>query len=82
MIQPPVIVAPGITASNLDDFYPMPPGAVWSTVLKKKYDRIALHPDDVRYEAREPARVRAVSTFEPIKRAHSLQLAAGSSIRL
>jgi len=64
MIQPPVIVVPGITASNLDDFYPIPPEAVWSTVLKKRYDRIALHPDDVRYEAREPARVRAVSIFE------------------
>ncbi|MDY6837847.1 MAG: hypothetical protein SWH78_07720 [Thermodesulfobacteriota bacterium] len=82
MIQPPVMVVPGITASNLDDFYPIPPEAVWSTVLKKKYDRIALHPDDVPYEAREPVRVRAVSIFEPNKRAHSLQFAAGSSISL
>jgi hypothetical protein len=64
MVQPPVIVVPGITASNLDDFYPLPPEAVWSAVLKKKYDRIALHPDNTIYEAKEPARVRAVSIFE------------------
>jgi len=64
MVQFPVIVIPGITASNLDDFYPMPPEAVWSTVLKKKYDRFALHPDNLLYEAIEPARVRATSIFE------------------
>jgi pimeloyl-ACP methyl ester carboxylesterase len=64
MVQPPVIVVPGITASNLDDFYPLPPEAVWSAVLKKKYDRIALHPDNTIYEAKEPARVRAISIFE------------------
>jgi len=66
MLQPPVIVVPGITASNLDDFYPLPPEAVWSTVLKKKYDRIALHPDNTIYEAKEPARVRALSIFEVV----------------
>ena len=64
MVQPPVIVIPGITASNLEDFYPMPPESIWSAVLKKKYDRFALHPDNLRYEAREPARLRAVSIFD------------------
>jgi pimeloyl-ACP methyl ester carboxylesterase len=64
MVQPPVIVVPGITATNLDDFYPIPPESIWSAVLKKKYDRFALHPDNIRYEAMEPARIRAVSIFE------------------
>ena len=64
MMQPPVIVVPGLTATNLDDFYPIPPESVWSAVLNKKYDRWALHPDNLLYEAKEPARVRAVSIFE------------------
>ncbi|NVM20798.1 MAG: alpha/beta fold hydrolase [Desulfobacterales bacterium] len=64
MVQPPVIVVPGITASNLEDFYPVPPESVWSAVLNKKHDRFALHPDNLLYEAKEPARVRAVSIFE------------------
>jgi len=64
MIQPPVVVVPGMTASNLDDFYPMPPESVWSAVLHKKYDRWALHPDNSLYEAIQPARIRPVSIFE------------------
>lgn len=64
MVQQPVIVVPGITASNLDDFYPVPPESVWSAVLHKKYDRWALHPDNLIYETKQPARVRAVSIFE------------------
>lgn len=45
--------------STLRDEYPLDPENVWS-VLKaatKNYDRITLHPDDLRYEVREPARV-------------------------
>ena len=61
--QPPVVVVPGITATGLEDYYPMPPEPVWSAVLTKDYDRLAMHPDDVRYEAREPALVRAVQPF-------------------
>ena len=53
----PVIVIPGITASDLHDEYELPPEAVWSTVLKRRYDRVTLHPEDQRYELREPARV-------------------------
>ncbi len=59
----PVIVVPGITASNLQDEYPINPETVWS-VLKKDYERISLHPDDLRYEAIEPARVRSGNLFE------------------
>ena len=61
--QPPVIVLPGILATALHDLYPVDPDEVWSAVLNKEYVRIALHPDDVRYEAREPARVTALNPF-------------------
>ena len=59
----PVIVVPGITASSLRDEYPVEPETVWST-LAKRYERIALHPDDVRYEVQEPARVVPDQLFE------------------
>ncbi len=59
----PVIVVPGITASSLRDEYPVSPEAIW-TVLSKDYERAALHPDNLRYEALEPARVRADQMFE------------------
>lgn len=52
----PVIVVPGITASYLRDEYPISPETVWA-VIKKDYERVTLHPDNDRYEAREPARV-------------------------
>jgi len=52
----PVIVVPGVTGVYLRDEYPLTPEYVW-TVLKKDYERVALHPDDLRYEANEPARV-------------------------
>ena len=59
----PVIVIPGITASDLHDEYELPPEAVWSTVLKRRYDRVTLHPEDQRYELREPARVMPRGPF-------------------
>ena len=46
-----------MTASVLHDEYELPPEAVWTTMLKRRYDRVTLHPDDQRYELREPARV-------------------------
>ena len=52
----PTIIVPGITASNLLDAYPLPPETLWK-VLHKDYERVALHPDDLRYEVKEPARV-------------------------
>jgi hypothetical protein len=59
----PVIVVPGITATYLTDEYPLPQETVWR-VLERKYERIALHPNDLRYEAVEPARLRPVQIFE------------------
>jgi pimeloyl-ACP methyl ester carboxylesterase len=60
---PPVILVPGITGTYLRDEYELPPERVWS-VLGHDYARVALHPDDPRFEAVEPARVRADSIFE------------------
>jgi len=59
----PVIVVPGITATYLQDQYPLPPEHVW-TVLKKDYERVALHPDNVSHEASEPSRVVPDQIFE------------------
>ena len=59
----PVIVVPGITASSLRDEYPLPPETVWS-VLTKDYARISLHPDNIRYEVMEPARLRPDQLLE------------------
>ncbi|MGB0713934.1 MAG: esterase/lipase family protein [Gammaproteobacteria bacterium] len=59
----PVIVVPGITASYLRDQYPISPETVWS-VLTREYERAALHPDDLRYEAMEPARLLPDQVFE------------------
>jgi pimeloyl-ACP methyl ester carboxylesterase len=63
-MQNPVIVIPGITASDLFDDYPLKRDTVWSMILNHEYDRIALHPDDLRYEAVEPARVLHGGAFE------------------
>lgn len=59
----PVIVIPGITASDLRDTYPVSPDTVWSALLSKQYDRIVLHPDNLRYELHEPARVVPSAVF-------------------
>ncbi len=62
----PVIVVPGITASSLRDEYPVPPTTVWAE-LTHKYDKIALHPDNLRYErwnpGSDPLRVLADAVF-------------------
>lgn len=65
-MQNPVIFVPGITASELRDEYPVKPDTVWSAVLNKAWDRVCLHPDDVRYELVEPARVRADNVFPAV----------------
>lgn len=62
-IPNPVIVLPGITATYLRDEYPLPPEIVWS-VLTKDYERVSLHPDNIRYEAREPARLSPDQVYE------------------
>lgn len=59
----PVIVVPGITATCLNDEYPLPQETIWK-VLGKAYARIALHPNDLRYEADEPARLKPGELFE------------------
>ena len=69
----PVVLVPGMTASDLYDQYEMPPEAVWTTVRKRHYDRIRLHPvtrhrfaKGHAYELREPARVAPAGPFPPI----------------
>ncbi|MFM7101736.1 MAG: esterase/lipase family protein [Verrucomicrobiota bacterium] len=61
----PVIFLPGIMGSTLRDEYPVGPETVWSVAAAalKSYDRITLHPDDLRYEVREPARVAQDQVF-------------------
>ena len=55
----PVIFLPGIMGSTLRDEYPVSPDNVWSVTKAafKSYDRITLHPDNLNYELKEPARV-------------------------
>ena len=60
---PPAIFVPGITGTYLRDEYLLPPDRVWG-LIEHNYARVALHPDDPRFEALEPARVRADSIFE------------------
>ncbi len=59
----PVIVVPGITATYLVDEYPLPPEMVWK-VITKDFGRSTLHPDNQRYELKEPARVRPGQIYE------------------
>lgn len=59
----PVIFVPGITATYLKDEYRLPPEFVW-TVLTKEYEKVALHPDDLRYEVQQPARLRPDQLYE------------------
>ncbi|MDH5345280.1 MAG: alpha/beta hydrolase [Gammaproteobacteria bacterium] len=61
--QNPVIVIPGITATDLVDDYPLKADEIWTMVFNKEYERVALHPDDLRYEAVEPAHVIAGRLF-------------------
>lgn len=60
---PPVIFVPGITGTYLRDEYQLPPDRVWG-VIEHNYTRVALHPDDPRFEAVEPARIRPDSIFD------------------
>lgn len=62
-LQNPVVVIPGITATSLIDEYPLEANTVWSMVFNKEHERIALHPDDLRFEAIEPARVTPGRVF-------------------
>ncbi|MES9876585.1 MAG: alpha/beta fold hydrolase [Candidatus Sedimenticola sp. PURPLELP] len=62
-LQNPVIVIPGISATSMDDRYPVKPNELWSAVLNKEYERISLHPDNPRFEAVEPSLVRPGQIF-------------------
>lgn len=59
----PVIVVPGITATHLRDDYRLPPEGVWG-VLSKAYERVVMHPDNIAYEAMQPARIEPGEVFE------------------
>jgi pimeloyl-ACP methyl ester carboxylesterase len=59
----PVIIVPGITATYLRDEYPVDHEQVWG-VIKNNFERIALHPNNIKYEAQVPARVRPGQIFE------------------
>ncbi len=59
----PVIVIPGITASTLRDEYALDAERVW-TALRRRFERVALHPEDLRYERQEPARVVRGELFD------------------
>lgn len=63
--QNPVIVIPGITGSGLVDHYPLDADEIWSMIFNKDHERLALHPDDLRFEAIGPADV-AVGRLIPI----------------
>lgn len=64
----PVILVPGIKGTELVDEYPTAREAVWSvsSSLRGDFKRLALHPDDRRYERIEPARVAPGPLFELI----------------
>lgn len=59
----PVIFVPGVTATDLRDLYALPPDKVWSLLIQD-YDRVGLHPEDLRYEAQLPAQVRPDQIYE------------------
>ena len=47
----------------MHDDYPRRPRDLWNPPLRREYGRIALHPDDPRYESIEPAMVRVGRCF-------------------
>lgn len=59
----PIVVVPGITATCLQDQYPGSPENIWS-ITCRQYERITLHPDDLRYEAIEPSRVKPGEVYD------------------
>ena len=71
---PPVIFVPGITGTYLRDEYQLPPDRVWG-VIEHNFGRVALHPDDPRFEAVEPAR-DSVVVFTDDHRTVSLPMRA------
>ncbi len=78
----PVIFLPGILGSELRDAYEVDPARVFSARtlmplmdrLSDDYERIALHPDNPRYERVEPARVQEDRVVSLIYREFILEL--------
>lgn len=78
----PVIFLPGILGSELRDAYDVDPARVFSARtlmplmdrLSDDYERIALHPDNPRYERIEPARVQEDRVVSLIYREFILEL--------
>ena len=66
--RPPVIVVPGITATGLEDFYPVPSHTVWSPVFDRDFDGFALHPDNDLLEADQPGLIRPMGLFSLVYR--------------
>ena len=68
----PVIVVPGITATDMQDDYSLPPEKVWTTIWPRKHDRLALYPSppssefDRLYELGEPALIRPGGPFPEV----------------
>lgn len=63
-MQNPAIVVPGIQASGLEDFYPIPPDELWSAIANREFERIAFHQDNVLYETVEPARAQPLGPLK------------------
>ena len=88
-IPEPVIVVPGITATELSDNYPLPSEDIWfqrkvlgiPAGVGREYERVTLHPDDLRYEAREPALVRTGSVFQVVYKELMEELRYGLSLK-
>ena len=59
----PVILVPGVIATDLRDLYTFPPERIWS-LLSQEFKRAGLHPEDTRYEGELPAQVRPDQVFE------------------
>lgn len=59
----PVIVIPATTGTALLDYYPVDPDEVWGAIMHQEYPRLSMHPDNLVYEAKEPARIRAANAF-------------------
>lgn len=62
----PVIFIPGVTASELRDQYDLPPSDLWTPIQHRNHTRITLHPQNLSYEALEPALVAPGHVFELI----------------
>lgn len=61
----PVIILPGVIATYLRDEYSLPPDSVWEVLdSSKQFERVTLHPDNLQFEAIEPARVVPGQIYE------------------